>query len=175
MATTYPTTSEVDAFVLSGFSSTEVYPASLASGIVIANGILPKFSSLSLGYLTIVNKSVRTESYSAPAGAYDPNVAAFDFENEDTSSLGENTSPGISLTTSDYTGPALIATGDHDAVFCSGGPSTCAQTLENTKTLFPKASTFGTGVAPDAGHCFHLHYSAQESFSMMHSWLNGIF
>jgi len=90
-------------------------------------------------------------------------------------------------TASAYTGSVLVATGQHDAIFCNafgvdlllgellGTQSECGNPrtgyLGGSRALFPRAKVFEAVVVEEAGHCWQLHYSAERGFEKINEWL----
>lgn len=83
--------------------------------------------------------------------------------------------PGLEPVTG-YTGKVLVVSEAEDSVNCN--PSTvtdCNAVLNATRVLFPDASDYEYYSPPNTGHDFMLHYSAPESFRIIHDWLNKFF
>ncbi len=45
--------------------------------------------------------------------------------------------------------------------------------LDETRQLFPAASTYDYYAIPDTGHCVNFHYSAPAAFNRVHNWLEN--
>jgi len=164
---------DIDAYVLTGFSSSLAIPPALIGSLFSAAEVSPRLAGLDLGYVTINTEATRTATFYA--GGFDPAVAHLDFAVADTTAVEELLGPGIISSTSPYTGPVFIVTGDKDVIFCGGGPSTCAATLNKTVELYPSSGNFGTFVVPNSGHTLCLHYSLPQTVAAIHSWLGRIF
>jgi len=108
-----------------------------------------------------------------------------DWNSRGTFSLGEAATAALpSQVAWEYTNPLLVVTGSHDSFFCSllsldiqillGAPN--CDLSENGPAasvhyqLYPNTRSFGV-LFPDAGHCWHLHYVAPETFAQIHDWL----
>ncbi|PVH74849.1 alpha/beta-hydrolase, partial [Cadophora sp. DSE1049] len=177
LATLYP--SDPTSLILTGWSSTFItlIPTVLGTAIVLpASLTLPRYKSLPLGYLTISSlPGFRALFYSSP-DTYNASLFTYDFANRGTITAGEAATLAFGVNTaSAYTGSVLVATGQHDAIFCNvlgvnillggllGTQSECGDPrtgyLGRSRGLFPRARVFEGVVVPDAGHCWQLHYS----------------
>jgi pimeloyl-ACP methyl ester carboxylesterase len=115
-------------------------------------------------------------------GLYDQGLASYDWNHRGTVTLGE-AAMGVtgSQTAGEYEGPVMVITGLHDATFCSiltldlglpllelGGTVMCdtdaGGVVPSTQSLYPRARSFEF-FYPNAGHCWHLHYVAEEGFT----------
>jgi hypothetical protein len=117
-------------------------------------------------------------------GLYDQGLASYDWNHRGTDTLGEAaTGTTGSQTAGEYEGTVMVITGLHDATFCStltldlglplhgiGGTVTCdtdsGGVIPSTQNLYPRARSFKF-FYPDAGHCWHLHYAAEEGFLLL--------
>ncbi|KAM5361244.1 hypothetical protein ACJA88_014528 [Fusarium oxysporum] len=164
---------DVDAFVLTGYSSTATIPTNLIPDFQSAATIIRRFKNTPLGYLTVSSEKARTGAFYG--GKFDRSLAQYDFKVEDTVSLGEYLTPGAQPVSTSYEGHVLVVTGDRDSIFCTTGPDTCADTLNKTgQDIFPKA-VYDYFVVPETGHCLTLHYSAPKAFKVAHDWLDNVF
>jgi pimeloyl-ACP methyl ester carboxylesterase len=176
----------VDATILPGWSDNFAM-----AGIPIALGLvtLPApvvdpamFGDLSVGYLEVTSESGDIAAF-FHEGDYDPALQTLDFARRGTLSVGEIlTFPFATTEATEYKAPILVVTAEEDAIFCSltAGllPANCgtgeANMLAKSGSLYPAASVYDWYVVPNAGHCWHLHYAAQDGFNVSHEWLAGV-
>ncbi|PMD19374.1 hypothetical protein NA56DRAFT_705542 [Hyaloscypha hepaticicola] len=179
----YP--SDADGTVLTGYATVD--PLQLA-GIFLEAGLAPVIG-LPIGYLEITSYSDWLWLFYSE-GLYDPGLESYDWNHRGTAALGELAGAAFASQTADqYTGPVLIMTGLHDAVFCStltldigipllglGGPQTCdtgaGGAVPVTANLYPYARSVEF-YYPDGGHCWHLHYAAEDGFAAAHEWMQN--
>jgi hypothetical protein len=93
--------------------------------------------------------------------------------NKQTFTLGQQfTLPAIYGPASSFTGPVNIVAGQFDYPFCHGN---CNSELASATipALYPAANTTGSQsyIVPNSGHSINAHYTAQESFSQINSFL----
>ncbi len=163
----------IDAMILTGYSDTINPDPTVPDSITPAVEVNPtRFAHLPPGYLSIGSEEIHTSYFYNPGG-YDPNLAHLDWVRADVNAIGE-TLVGPKLVTSNYTGPLLVAAGEHDRAFCAG-PGTCQETLADTHSLFPSVTDYSYFVAPNSGHLLMLHYSASKTFAFANSWINARF
>ena len=173
----------VDATVLTGWSSNFVL-----AGIPIAIGLqtLPavlvdpaKYGDLAVGYLEVSSESGDVNVF-FHAGAFDPAMQALDWISRDTLALGDLASfPFSTIEAPEYQAPVFVVTGGSDNIFCNPTalllPPNCgngdASILAVSGSLYPAARVYDWHVVPEAGHCWQLHYAAQDGFSASHDWL----
>jgi hypothetical protein len=152
------------------------------SGLLPASLEDPRFAGLALGYLEVSSHSDFSWLFYTP-GEHDQGITNLDWATRGTVTLGEAATGATgSQTASEYTGPVFVVTGIHDSVFCSTltlnipifTTPTCVTEpwglVPSTQSLYPKARNFGL-YFPEAGHCWHLHYTAQDTFGVVHNWL----
>lgn len=181
----YP--ADVDAYVLTGFSSTFSPPINFLFDMYPAAALgISRLASLPYGYITSRTESIRTSTFYA--GQYDANLAHVDFaEHLDTYTIGEGSTGAAMVPVPGYTGRVFLASGELDALFCDGGaaaggatPSSsfsydiCKNILIKTRPdLYPNvpASRFGWYVAKKTGHSLALHYSAPHTIVAILKWL----
>lgn len=189
LATLYPL--DPTTLILTGWSSTFItlIPTVLTTAVILpASLVLPRYRSLPLGYLTISSlPGFRALFYSSPS-TYNASLFTYDFANRGTITVGEAASLAFGVNTaSAYEGSVLVATGQHDAIFCNvlgvdlllggllGTQSECGDPrtgyLGGSRELFPRAKVFEAVVVEDAGHCWQLHYSAERGFEKVNEWL----
>lgn len=171
--------------MLTGYATVD--PLQLA-GIFLEAGLAPVIG-LPIGYLEITSYSDWLWLFYSE-GLYDPGLESYDWNHRGTAALGELAGAAFASQTADqYTGPVLIMTGLHDAVFCStltldigipllglGGPQTCdtgaGGAVPVTANLYPYARSVEF-YYPDGGHCWHLHYAAEDGFAAAHEWMQN--
>ncbi|KAK4210234.1 hypothetical protein QBC37DRAFT_36794 [Rhypophila decipiens] len=175
----YP--SDVDAYVLTGFSSTFSPPINFLFDMYPAATLgIPRLAGLPYGYITSRTESVRTNTFYA--GLYDPNLAHVDYaEHLDTYTIGEGSTGAAMVTVPGYTGKVFLAVGELDALFCDGGNGAgtfgydvCKNILIQTRgDLYPNVSVakFGWYVARQTGHSLGLHYTAPLTIVAVLKWL----
>jgi pimeloyl-ACP methyl ester carboxylesterase len=180
----YP--NDVDATVLTGFSENLITSfASTFAGV----GILPasianpaKYGDLNPCYLQTVIKADVTKVFFYPGG-YDIALTDYDWTVRGTLSCGEAVTGVISIgTASEYNHPVYVINGQYDEIFCNVLPpltsADCgygsSSILAKTKTIYPAASVYGWSGIPDSGHCWQLHYAAQDGFNQTHIWLSSV-
>ena len=189
LATLYPL--DPTTLILTGWSSTFItlIPTVLTTAIILpASLVLPRYRSLPLGYLTISSlPGFRALFYSFPS-TYNASLFTYDFANRGTITVGEAATLAFGVNTaSAYEGSVLVATGQHDVIFCNvlgvdlllggllGTQSECGDPrtgyLGRSRELFPKAKVFEAVVVEEAGHCWQLHYSADRGFGKVNEWL----
>jgi alpha-beta hydrolase superfamily lysophospholipase len=69
--------------------------------------------------------------------------------------------------------PVLLATGEHDSLFC-GGQVSCESTSEvraNEAPYWPNAPRFDVALVPRAGHDVNLHRTAPLFFVATRAWI----
>ncbi|KIM97076.1 hypothetical protein OIDMADRAFT_168831 [Oidiodendron maius Zn] len=178
---------DADATVLTGFSKSI---AQALAGILI-DVPLPaalfdpaRFSTLPLLYILLTDKSNREASfYYGPDVYYSRANYNIDFAQTDTVGVGEALTafPGISAAPA-YTGKVFILTGNEDAAFCGLGSTLLGQAncgngpgsiIDTTRELFPNAAVYDYYVIPNCGHCLNYQFSAPDSYSRVHQWLQG--
>jgi pimeloyl-ACP methyl ester carboxylesterase len=173
LAHAYPS-SAADAYVLTGFSSNMTFPLALIGNLGSAAVVNPgRFTGVPMGYATVEHEAVRTKTFYT--GDYDAAVAARDFATEDTITIGEGLSPGMTpVVAGAATAPVMIVTGDEDVEMCAGPPEECKATLEATGQLFPSAREFAVFAVEKTGHSLMFHRSAPRIFSRVNAWLGHL-
>ncbi len=169
-------TDDIDILVPTGHSTTIYVPATVAldDDVAPARDLFPKFAKLPPGYLALCDESVREAAFYS--GGYDPSLAQLDFANSAAMAVGELLiqSPGFTPAVG-FLNPVLVVTGAEDAVLCNpktGKP--CDQILNETRTLFPDSREYGFYAPPNTGHDVVLHFSAPETFAVVHEWLDAV-
>lgn len=181
IATHYP--DAFDALVLTGYSYTL---AQAALGLVLtvlepaqlANPA--KFSSDLPGYLVFGSRNGKRETYYDTPGSFSAALANWDFNHEDTITIGQiyTAFTGLEMA-ANFTGDVLVLTGQEDALFCGDGnrhlgPQYCGAGATSipamSKAFWPEAN-FQYYLAPNTSHATTLHYSAPESIETAHEFL----
>jgi pimeloyl-ACP methyl ester carboxylesterase len=174
-AAKYP--NDTDALVLTGYSSTLVFPWTGFPFDSIVSIFPRRYVGTPYGYTSFIDEATREASFYA--GSYDPKVAQNDFFYEDTITAGEWATLGLALEDlggHSYAKPVLVVTGAKDAIFCSSTVSqSCDSILNATSALFPSTEDFSYRVIDNTGHTLVLHRSVQTTFKKTHDWLNGYF
>jgi pimeloyl-ACP methyl ester carboxylesterase len=168
--------SDVDALVLTGFSTTRNFTDVLTVAWTAAAHHAPADGSLPLGYLTLEKEADRTSVFYA--GEFDPALPPLDFVLEDTITDGEGAAIPVLLEPApEFTRPLFIATGAQDVFFCNfGSVEECSTKLAQSRPdFFPAVPEADFGVfAPDkTGHDIHFHFSAPETYAAVHDFLDA--
>ena len=182
IATHYP--SDVDAFVFTGYTGQFVLGAGpLASGILIpASTVHPRFAGLQAGYLAMSSELGRSEAlYTSPnsLGGFDKGVPFYDFQTEDTGSIGEIGTLLYGVGPADnFTGHVLTVTGERDAVACNVLPtphcgSGATSLPARAGKFFPNAKDYTYHIPADTGHATFLHQSSPATFQYIIDYLAG--
>ncbi|PMD40183.1 alpha/beta-hydrolase [Hyaloscypha variabilis F] len=172
---------DADATILTGFAS-NLYTLQLL-GFLAESGLLdPRYTALPVGYLEFFNKAYFSFLFYNP-GEFSTALRDVDFDTRGTISLGEAASLMFGSLQTEYKGPVLVITGQHDSIYCSDvgidlqfllGTPTCdmssAGIVAQAQTLYPLADDFEI-VWPNAGHCWQLHDNATYTFGIVHQWL----
>ncbi|GME44931.1 Alpha/beta hydrolase fold-1 [Neofusicoccum parvum] len=173
---------DVDALILTGFTNA-LKPA--IPGVVVTPLAQPaplvdeKFRNLSLGYMAMsLELGARGLFYTNTESEWDADVVHADWLSRGTYSLGEAISTlFVNDVADDFTKPVLILTGHKDQIFCGValpllGEADCTGHFERTQALFPNAE-YSTREIANTGHCLNFHYSANETFTAAHDFLNS--
>ncbi|KAJ4155863.1 hypothetical protein LMH87_001088 [Akanthomyces muscarius] len=177
---------DVEAAILTGFSSHELSGSSAAA---LASSLSPatsfdhqRFGTLPPGYVVTATERNRSDFfYHAPGHHSEPNLASIDFATMDTVGIGELAGANV-VQAPKFRGKIYVLTGNEDKIFC-GNNSDISQDgncgsgdhsiLDETRQLFPAASTYDYYAIPDTGHCVNFHYSAPAAFNRVHNWLEN--
>jgi pimeloyl-ACP methyl ester carboxylesterase len=172
----YP--NDVDSLLLTGYSNNILLNG---PGVALNSAFLPtrlvmptnpKYNILPLGYLQLALHSAFDYLFYHPGG-FDPALEQQDYTNRGTVSAGELATATLGINTAAaFTGPVYVVTGKYDNIFCDTdcGTETSGE-LVNTRVDYPAASSFDVHIVPNAGHCWHNHYTAGDAFINVHSWL----
>lgn len=166
-----------DNFVLAGI------PVALRMVTLPAQAVNPAvFGHLDVGYMEVASEPGDINAFFYK-GAYDPALQVVDYARRGTLTLGEIlTFPFVTTAAPGYTAPMFVLTGQQDNIFCSPSigllPPNCGTGPNNmvakSQAMYPAASVYDWYVLPNAGHCWHLHYSAKEGFKASHDWLESV-
>ena len=158
---------------------------SLGPGVDAVGGALypaafdPKFAGTiaDQGYLT-TQPGLRGVFYWLPGA--DPAVVALDETLKEPMSAAEfpglNTgvyNPPATNPSIEVDVPVLLATGEHDSLFC-GGQVSCESTSEvrdNEAPYWPNAPRLDVALVPRAGHDVNLHRTAPLFFVATQAWI----
>ncbi|SMR56012.1 unnamed protein product [Zymoseptoria tritici ST99CH_1A5] len=182
IATKYPAT--FDAMILTGYSNTLVQAGvglllTLLTPAQLQNPA--KFGALAPGYLAFGSSVGKRNSYYAEDGSFSAALAQWDFDHQDTITVGQIVTAFSGLQRADqFRGDVLALTGSDDAFFCGPtgtralGPQSCGTGDESipakSKAFFPVAN-FGYYLAPNTSHATTLHYSTPDSIREAHDFL----
>jgi len=173
----------LDALALTGFTEDTRAGSMFNAGyaLTIASQADPaRFGFLSNSYMT-TGGSVSIEQSFMYFPAYPPSAFQYILEHTGIMTIGEFLTRGDvhAKVPVDYVGPVLVLTGDKDIPNCFGN---CYQALDGYPNLleavrasFPNVSDFQTFIPAETGHCFHAHYSAPQSYDVMHTWISRLF
>lgn len=113
-------------------------------------------------------------------GAYDIGLGVITEQTKQPVTIGELLTAGGSPSSSPFTGPVIVFTGEYDEPFCgldcfaTGGvaPSIPAEVAE----VFPNAKAFEAYIQPGTGHGINAHYNSSAGNAYVQQWLaaNGL-
>lgn len=171
MGLAYKYPSDINALVLTGFSSSVDFSPFVNTTLESASLLEPlRYGSLPLGYITTTEESQREKLFYA--GNYSPAVVLWDYLWQDTWTIGETGSLGFALSPTGFTGALYLATGVDDILFCQTPLSKCKTILNNTRSVFPEVTKFGYVAVENTGHVLMMHNSAQQTFADVHTFLD---
>lgn len=82
--------------------------------------------------------------------------------------------------TSVFSGPVQVFTGERDAIYCGGDCYAVTDAEEGLESIpagvrvaFPDASAFEAYVQPQTGHGINFHFNATEGYQVMQRWIVG--
>ncbi|KXS96608.1 hypothetical protein AC578_10449 [Pseudocercospora eumusae] len=182
IATHYP--NDFDAMILTGWTYTLIQagPGLLLTLLKPAQVQNPaKFGSFPPGYLAFASRQGKRDSYYAEDGSFSSALEQWDFDHEDTITIGQIYSAFSGLEKAEqFTGDVLALTGQEDAFFCGPtgsralGPQSCGTGSDSisakSKVFFPNAK-FQYYLAPNTSHATTLHYSTPQSLKAAHDFL----
>nr|POE67018.1 hypothetical protein CFP56_76219 [Quercus suber] len=184
MAAYYP--QDFDVIIMTGYSkgvdtSLPGVSLNLPLPAVLVNAT--RFAGVPLDYVTSsIEASLTNSFFGNPAVVdFDPKLASLFFQRRDVVSLGDTLTqylPNNAPEAPNFTGRALVLTGENDQAFCGLGssllsPNTqCGTLLKDTGSLFP-AADYNYQSIPRTGHAIILHKSAQTTFRVAHQFIAG--
>ncbi|KAK4613815.1 hypothetical protein CLAFUW4_09247 [Fulvia fulva] len=182
IATHYPT--DFDAMLLTGYSY-ELVTAGVGLLLTLVQPVQiqnpAKFGSFPLGYLAFGSRKGKRNSYYAADGSFSPALEQWDFEHQDTITIGQIYSAFSGLQRADaFTGDVLALTGQEVAFFCGPtgtralGPQSCGKgdaSIPARTSTFYKNARFEYYLAPNTSHATTLHYSTPDSIREAHQFL----
>ncbi|KAF7195831.1 hypothetical protein HII31_02848 [Pseudocercospora fuligena] len=171
----------LDASVLTGYGVNTTTIATLGfdfgSNPTIASiADSERFAGLSNGYTC--SESVRgtqLDYLSSTPDSFDPAILAQAFAQRGLQSAGEMASAPVGGVAKNYTKPLFVINGEQDFPFCLGNcsyPQDQAAAVREAMYPAVKASGFGSYLVPNAGHGLNLHYSAQQAYEVIQTFLS---
>jgi len=173
---------QLSALVLTGYSANGSYIPQFqtSSAFARADATYPSsFSGLSGEYMVLgVPQATQTIFYYYPY--YDPSAAEVQWQTAQPVTMGVVfTLPVVAGTSSSFTGPVHVVTGDRDWVFCGNqcdirpdGEHTILELVQ--PYLYPNSSDFSVYSPANTGHGINTHYTAPESYANIMAWLKAI-
>ncbi|KAL1796917.1 hypothetical protein ACET3X_005457 [Alternaria dauci] len=142
-------------------------------------------SVISLDYPSgyFANSDLTTLQYAfLEPGNYDVGLAVEAEKTKQPVTIGELLTIGGSPSSSPFTGPVLVITGETDVPFCGGN---CYGQIMGTNTsnipegvalAYPSASAFESYIQPNTGHGLTFHYNATAGYQVIQDFLanNGL-
>lgn len=181
LAATFP--DAADAFVLTGYTGEFLEGlVPLAAGLAIpAQLVKEEFANEDVGYVAQSYEPGRVYGlYTVDnVGGFDPAIPQYDFEHEDTVSLGELATLFYGVTPANkFTGSVYVVTGKQDAIVCNNlvGGADCLTPTNKVAAaagFFPAAADYSYHIPDKTGHNANMHYSSPESFSLIHQYLTS--
>ncbi|KAM3077190.1 hypothetical protein ACMFMF_005101 [Clarireedia jacksonii] len=195
LATRHP--NSITTLILTGYSTLfdlGAVPLSLTLPIPSFLVQPPLFSRLASQplYLAMSSPSGRSNALFTPPSSpsppqFDPALASYSYSHESTVALGEIATllSGLGPAPA-FTGAVLVITGEMDAVVCYNpllGAGDCRggsddgegeSIPEQARVNFPKAAEYKVLMPAGTGHAPFLHFSAQEQFEFVGTWLKGL-
>ncbi|RYN31444.1 hypothetical protein AA0113_g3394 [Alternaria arborescens] len=133
------------------------------------------------GYLAHSDLTALQYAFLQP-GNYDVGLALVAEKTKQPVTTGELLTIGGSPSSSPFTGPVLVITGENDVPFCGGncygkvmGTNT-SNIPEGVAMAYPSASAFEAYIQPNTGHGLNFHYNATAGYQVMQDFLasNGL-
>lgn len=133
------------------------------------------------GYLASSDLTALQYAFLFP-GNYDIGIALAGEQTKQPVTTGELLTIGSSPSSSPFTGPVLVITGEHDVPFCGGNcygklpGSTDPNIPAGVKAAFPSASAFEAYIQPGTGHGLNFQYNATAGYKVIQDFLgrNGL-
>jgi hypothetical protein len=174
--------------VQTGFSAyfARELPSALIAGVFLPAEIEdPSLHERDPSYLVLSSQQAATGFFYY--GDFSQALAAYDYANRGAVSVSELATLLLGqVTAPSFAGNVLVIDGKEDAVFCakdvlapvvgsiagncgSGAQSFTAQTA----FLFPHAQSYTWKLVPKTGHCLNLHEDAQQTYALVHQYLQA--
>jgi pimeloyl-ACP methyl ester carboxylesterase len=133
------------------------------------------------GYLTSSDLTALQYAFLQP-GNYDVGLALQGEKTKQPVTTGEILTIGNSPSSSPFTGPVLVITGENDVPFCGGNcygqlmGTNYSNIPEGVAVTFPSASTVVSHIQPNTGHGLNFHYNATAGYQVIQDFLasNGL-
>jgi pimeloyl-ACP methyl ester carboxylesterase len=133
------------------------------------------------GYLTTADLTALQYAFLQP-GNYDIGLALMGEKTKQPVTTGELLTIGSSPSSSPFTGPVLVITGEHDVPFCGGNcygqpmGTNNSNIPQGVAQTFPSASMFESYIQPNTGHGLNFHYNATAGYQVIQDFLasNGL-
>jgi pimeloyl-ACP methyl ester carboxylesterase len=133
------------------------------------------------GYLVSSDLTALQYAFLYP-GNYDIGFALVGEQTKQPVTTGELLTIGGSPSSSPFTGPVLVITGEHDVPFCGGNcygklpNSTAANIPAGVAAAYPSASKFEAYIQPGSGHGLNFQYNATAGYKVIQNFLksNGL-
>jgi pimeloyl-ACP methyl ester carboxylesterase len=133
------------------------------------------------GYLVSSDLTALQYAFLFP-GNYDVGIALAGEQTKQPVTTGELLTIGSSPSSSPFTGPVIVVTGQHDVPFCGGNcygklPNTTAADIPaGVAAAYPAASAFKSHIQPNTGHGLNFHYNATAGYQVIQDFLasNGL-
>ncbi|KAI9743947.1 MAG: hypothetical protein M1818_002681 [Claussenomyces sp. TS43310] len=141
-------------------------------------GLAPTMTPMDLedGYVTWANLASNQFTFLAPP-YYDPAIGPYTESTKQPFTLGEMLTLGSMPKTTTFTGPALIITGNEDAIYCGGNCTNTGGVAANIPALaasaLPMASPFQAYIQPGAGHAINVHFNATGAYGVIQDFLKS--
>ncbi|ORY04681.1 Alpha/Beta hydrolase protein [Clohesyomyces aquaticus] len=126
------------------------------------------------GYLAWSDFTSQQYTFLLP-GYYDLSLGLYAESTKQPVTAGELLTIGSSPSSSPFTGPVLVVTGQQDAAFCGGdcyaNTKGAASIPAAAAAAFPKTSKFEAYIQPNTAHGINFHYNATGAYNVIQSWL----
>ncbi|KAF1838585.1 alpha/beta-hydrolase [Decorospora gaudefroyi] len=128
------------------------------------------------GYLASSNLIALQYAFLQP-GNYDIGLAVQGEKSKQPVTTGELLTIGNAPSSSPFTGPVLVITGEHDVPFCGGNcygqvsGTNYSNIPENVAMAFPSAAAFTSYIQPNTGHGINFHYNATAAYQVIQDFL----
>ncbi|KAH4853287.1 hypothetical protein HBI70_235290 [Parastagonospora nodorum] len=109
---------------------------------------------------------------------YDINLALMGEQTKQPVTTGELLTIGSSPSSSPFTGPVLVITGEHDVPFCGGNcygklpNSTAANIPAGVAAAYPGSKAFEAYIQPGTGHGLNFQYNATAGYQVIQDFLS---